>query len=504
MSDFRQKLPFLTKTAFGIGSVGEIVFYGMVNTFIGIFYNQAIGLSNSLVGVAIMLAMLGDAVSDPVVGMISDRWRSKLGRRHPFLFAAPIPVAICLYLIFSPPEFITQSADGEGINSLLVFCWLTFWTIISRIFLTLYVIPHLALGGELTKDPNERSNLFSMNAIFGYVSGALFAFAAWGVFLGGESVLADGTIVPKHLDAAAYPPLVLTACGLVLGAIMLSAYGTKSRIPFLSAPPVSQSKMGMLQFYKDLLGAFANKNYAILIVGFFFFMLSVGLNETYSVFVNTYFWELETKQIRWFGLAIAPAVLVGAILAPHIMRVFDRKPALIGALIGIAIFVQLPIDLRLLGLMPENGSPQLLPLLLASSAAVMFCLAIGAVAVLSMLGDVADQNDLANGLRQEGLIYSARAFFAKASNSAGHLVAGVVLDLFVVLPFAAVPGQVDEDVIFRMGLAAGPLMSIGALIAIPIYARYSLTRADHAKILDGLGRRDASSRADTVQASQPA
>lgn len=490
MSDIRQKLPFFTKAAFGIGSVGELVFYGMVNTFMGIFYNQAIGLSNSLVGIAIMLAMLGDAVSDPVVGMISDRWRSRLGRRHPFLFLAPLPVAICLYMIFSPPDFITQTSSGEGINTWLVFTWLAFWTIVSRVFLTLYVIPHLALGGELTKDPNDRSKLFSMNAIFGYVAGALFAFTAWGVFLGGESILADGTAVPKHLDASAYPPLVLTSCGLVLFTILLSAYGTKSRIPYLSTPPAPIGKINLLQFYRDLIGAFANKNYAYLIIGFFFFMMSVGLNETFSVFVNTYFWELETREIRWFGLAIAPAVMVGAILAPHIMKATDRKPALIGALVGIVIFVQLPVDLRLLGLMPANGAPELLPILLACSAATMFCLAIAAVAVLSMLGDVSDQNDLTHGLRQEGLIYSARAFFAKASNSAGHLVAGIVLDVFVVLPFEAVPGQVDEDVIFRMGLAAGPLMSLGALIAIPVYARYRLTRAQHVEILDALNARN--------------
>ena len=131
----------------------------------------------------------------------------------------------------------------------------------------------------------------------------------------------------------------------------------------------------------------------------------------------------------------------------------------------------------------------------------MFCLAIGAVAVLSMLGDVADQNDLTHGLRQEGLIYSARAFFAKASNSAGHLIAGVILDVFVVLPFEAVPGQVDEDVVFRMGLAAGPLMSVGALIAIPIYARYRLTRSEHAEILDALSARDEKEAGDAPVAA---
>ena len=79
-------MPIRTTLAYGIGEVGEVVFLGMFNTFIVIYYNQAIGLSNSLIGTAIMLATIGDAISDPMVGMISDRWRSRLGRRHPFLF----------------------------------------------------------------------------------------------------------------------------------------------------------------------------------------------------------------------------------------------------------------------------------------------------------------------------------------------------------------------------------------------------------------------------------
>ena len=106
MNDIRQKLPFITKVAFGVGSMGEIVFLGMFNTFISIYYNQAIGLSNSLIGTAIMVAILGDAISDPIVGMISDRWRSRLGRRHPFLFAAPIPVSHFIISDLQPTRII--------------------------------------------------------------------------------------------------------------------------------------------------------------------------------------------------------------------------------------------------------------------------------------------------------------------------------------------------------------------------------------------------------------
>lgn len=483
-----ERLPFRIKVAYGIGEMGELVFLGMFNTFIVIYYNQAIGLSNSLIGTAIMLAMIGDAISDPLVGMMSDRWHSRLGRRHPFLFAAPIPLAVSLYLIFSPPELLTGGAAGEP-NQMWLFAWLAVWTISARLFVTLYTIPHHALGGELTKDPNERSQLFSINAIIGYVSGALFAFTVWGFFLAGESVLADGSVVPRHLDASAYPPVVVTACGIILVMIYLSSLGTLGRVPYLSSPPENQARMSLLGFYRELIGAFTNPNYAFLMIGFFLLMISVGLSETLSVFIATYFWELKPEQIKWFGLVLVPAVIIGASASPVLMRKFDRKSVLIGGLLGLMVFTQIPIDLRLLGLMPANGSEILLPLLLLSALLGSICAAAGAVAMMSMLGDITDENEFLIGLRQEGLIYSARAFFAKASNSAGHLVGGVMLDLYIVFPFDAVPGEVDSEVIWRLGLFGGPIMCIAGICALPFYARYRLTRARHREILNELERK---------------
>ena len=91
------RLTFGTKLIFGSGAVGEAVYLGLFNTFITIYYNQAVGLANTLIGIAIMLAMIGDAVTDPLVGIMSDRWRSKHGRRHPFLFVAPVPLVLALY-----------------------------------------------------------------------------------------------------------------------------------------------------------------------------------------------------------------------------------------------------------------------------------------------------------------------------------------------------------------------------------------------------------------------
>ena len=475
-------LPIRTTLAYGIGEVGEVVFLGMFNTFIVIFYNQAIGLSNSLIGTAIMLATIGDAISDPMVGMISDRWRSRLGRRHPFLFAAPLPLAISLYAIFSPPDFLTGGVAGEP-NQLWLFAWLAVWTIFGRLFVTLYTIPHHALGAELAKDPNERSRLFSSNAVIGYVSGALFSFSVWGFFLSGESLLADGSVVPKHLDASAYPPVVITACAIILVMINLSALGTLNRVPYLSSAAKSDARRSLFSFYREMMGVFANPNYTFLMIGFFLLMISVGLSDTLSVFIATYFWEFKPEQIKWFGLMGVPAIIIGATASPSLMRKFDRKPVLIGGLLGLLTIGPIPLVLRLFDLMPANGSEYLLPIVMFSRMISVICAAAGAVAMMSILGDIADENELLLGLRQEGLIYSARAFFAKASNSAGHFFGGIFLDLYIIFPFDAVPGEVDADVIWRLGFFAGPIMCIAGFCALPFYARYRLTRSKHIEIL---------------------
>jgi len=476
------ELPLGTKLAFGVGAVGEWVYLGMFNTFIGIFYNQALGLPNALIGAAVLIALVGDAISDPTVGIVSDRARSRWGRRHPFLFAAPLPLALSLWCVFNPPDALVAREGAEfELGVWPLFVWLAIWTTLSRFCVTLYTIPHLALGGEIVRSQYERSQLFSINAMFSYASGAVFGFAAW-TMLSGTTTNAHGVEVADHLVAGSYVSLSLVTCLVIFFCVMLCAAGTLSRGRALSQPA---------REVEPISSTLQNRNYAMLLFGFLFFMISSSLFETFNVFVNTYFWELSAEQIRWIGLAGLPGVLVGASLAPRLMRRFDRKPVLTVAVIGLVTFAQLVIDLRLLGLMPENGSALLLPALIANSFCFAITLGMAGVAVLSMIGDVIDENELATGQREEGLFYSARAFafFAKLSNSAGHFVAGVMLDWFVGMPIDAVPGELDSGVVFRLGIAAGPIMAIAGAISVIFYSRYKLTSERHAEILQELEKR---------------
>ena len=439
MQHTQDPLPLRTKLSFGVGAVGEWVYLGMFNTFIGIFYNQALGLPNTLIGSAILIALVGDAISDPTVGIVSDRWRSRWGRRHPFLFAAPLPLALSLWCVFNPPEALTlrQGAEFE-LGNWPLFIWLVAWTTLSRLCVTLYTIPHLALGGEIVRSQHERSQLFSINAMFSYASGAVFGFSAW-TMLSGTSTNAEGQEIANHLVAESYVPLSLVTCLVIFFCVLLCAYGTFARGRALSQPATDIERMSLWLLLTKVAGTLKNRNYAMLLFGFLFFMISSSLFETFNVFVNTYFWELTADQIRWIGLAGLPGVLLGAFVAPGLMKRYDRKPVLAAAVVGLVMFAQLVIDLRLLDLMPENGSALLLTLLLCNSVGFGITLGMASVAVLSMIGDVIDENELATGQREEGLFYSARAFFAKLANSAGHFMAGLMLDWFIVFPLGCSP-----------------------------------------------------------------
>lgn len=496
--DDGRELPLRTKLAFGIGSIGETVYLGMFNTFIAIFYNQALGLSNSLVGLAVLVALVGDAISDPAIGILSDRWRSRLGRRHPFLFAAPIPLAIAIWSIFNPPDsLLAKGEDGGVLAEWWLFAWLLLWTTLSRFCVTLYNIPHLALGGEIVRSPRERSSLFSINAIIGYASGALFGFVAWSYF-DGKTTSIDGTEIPGQLIATHYGPLSIAVAAAILIFLSLCAVGTFARGRQLSEPAANAPPASLLYFLRKIFSTFRNYNYLFLLIGFFFFMISSGLYETFNVFVYTYFWELPAESIRWLALAALPGVVLGASSAPVLMARWDRKPVLLTAIVGLGVFSQLPIDLRLLGWFPSNDSDVLLPLLLANSLVFATCLGIGGVAVLTMIGDIIDENELFTGEREEGLFYSARAFFAKLSGSVGALIAGIALDAFVKLPFEAVPGEIDQDIVDRLGIVAGPIMGFAALASLVFYSRYRLTRERHAEICAELERRKAADEAAEI------
>jgi Na+/melibiose symporter-like transporter len=151
-ADSPAHLELSTKLYYGFGSVA----YGIKDNgfafFLLLFYNQVLGLPASWVGAGIMAALIVDAMTDPIVGYVSDNLHSRWGRRHPFMYAAAIPVAVSFFFLWSPPSGLSQDS---------LFAYFLGVAILVRIFITFYEIPSTALVAELTDDYDDRTSMMA-------------------------------------------------------------------------------------------------------------------------------------------------------------------------------------------------------------------------------------------------------------------------------------------------------------------------------------------------------
>jgi Na+/melibiose symporter-like transporter len=465
------KLTVKTKLAFGIGATGEgatnWIFAGL--TFF--FYNQVLGLSGSLTGLAVLIAIIFDAISDPVMGSISDRFMSKLGRRHPFMFAAPFPTVIAIYLMFFPPVELSEFE---------LFGWLIFSTILLRLSITLFAVPHLALGAELSDDYFERSRVMSYNNLFGYMGVIIMHIFVWFLifpYFAGERV--------GQLYQESYRPIAIFSMVLVSLCILASAYFTRDRIPYLKQPSRNESHIKITDLFKDIYGAIGNRNYARLLVGMFFLSMLIGTHETLGIYMGTFFWEFSPIQIGWLIINNIIGYAFGFILTAKLHQRFDKPIVIVATVIGLTIFWSASANIALLGLAPERGSWELVTMIIFLGSIASACGSILHISVMSALADIADEHELNTGIRQEGVFYAARSFFSKTSNGIGHVIAGVALD-FIAFPENAVPGEIPAEIIFNLGLVDGPFAMIWGLIAVFYYAKYKITKESHALIKDQL------------------
>jgi len=209
----------LTYVAYGLGQLAEGLKNGSFETYIFFYYTSVLGLSGTLAGLATFLALFVDAVSDPLVGSLSDQTRHRFGRRHPWLYVSPFPLAVLFVLLFSPPG---------GLGELGLFLWLLGFAVLTRFAITLFHVPHMALGAELSDDYTERTTIVAYRSFFSLVGFSLAAVVGLALFFRATPGHPDG-----RLDPAQYPPYAIAAALCMLLAMLACAAGTHHRIPTL-------------------------------------------------------------------------------------------------------------------------------------------------------------------------------------------------------------------------------------------------------------------------------
>lgn len=472
-SAFKGRVPLGIKSFYAVGAAAETIIGVAFNSFNFFFYTNLLGVPGTLAGLAITIALVFDAISDPLVGTLSDRWRSKLGRRHPFMLAAPIPVMVCLFLIYSPPDW----------ESFGLFLWLTVLTVVMRSSMTLFHVPHLALGAELSADFTERSRVMSFNTLLGAIGGYGTAFIAYSWVFASTPEFENGL-----LNAGAYQGFAIWAAVIGGSIMVISTVFTFDLIPKLPKVPEDLPRISVMEFVRDVRAAMTNRNYLMLLIGYLLLSATLGTRGTIEIHMNTYFWELVPKEIRFLTLVGLVAPIIGFFVAAPLHDRFEKKPVLIVCLIALLIVATSPVLLRMIGMFPANTSDALLPTLMGFNPAVITLGVVLIISAMSALADIADEHELQTHRRQEGIFYSARSFFAKASSGFGHLLAGIAIDV-IDFPVGAEPGTVDPNTIFNLGLIDGPIAIIPGGVAVYFYLKYNLTRSRHTDIQAQLAAR---------------
>ena len=484
-----KKLTFPVKFAYGIGQAGEGVFGAGLGFFLLFYYSQILGLSPGLAGSAIGIAVMIDAASDIIAGSVSDHWRSRLGRRHPFMYASFLPLSLCFFLLFYPPV----SSDWA------LFLWLAIFTNVARTMLSLYHVPHIALGAEITEDINDRTTLVAYRQFFGNM-GYLFGLTAF--FLVFSPLSGEGV---GRFSPGAYEPWALCCALVIAGTIWWSAHGTRSVIQYLPQPadgprrPPPDRRAGGRSGVRTRPRSRGRRP-------------PPGHPRCLDIYMITYFWELDDSVVLPVLIAYAIGNALGTTVSVHLFARWGKKACLIVGGFSWAFFQTLPVVLRLLGWFPENGDSvviaghemNLVMLILVVMKVIQGASTAQAnVGYGSMMADVCDEHEYQTGRRQEGAFFAAVAFSAKATSGFGAVIAGWALEI-IDWPTGAdirTAADVPPETLLNMGLFYGPMIASLGFISVLFYLGYRLTPKRHAQMLVELAERRRQVRAASAAAS---
>ena len=401
-----------TRLFYGLGSIAFGVKDNGFSYLLLLFYNQVVGLSAQKVGLAILIAMLVDAFLDPIVGQVSDNTRSRWGRRHPFMYAAALPVALSYLLLWNPPHW---SKDA-------LFYYLIGVAIVIRTFITFYEVPSSALAAELSSGYDERTVLLSYRYFFAWVGGLALYLITFTFLLVPDAHHATGQTNP-----AGFAKYGVLAAVIMFTAILVSSAGTHRHIPSFRVPP--RRRLSVLQMLREIGTTWSNRSFLFLTLSGLATAMAAGLTASMNIYINTFFWEFTSAQFALLVLGVFLSAFLALAGAAPLSRRFGKRAAAMGLMVSSVLIGLAPIVLRLMGLLAPNHSTALFVVILAQSI-LSVALGIGASTLLgSMIADVVEDGELKTGRRSEGLFFSASTLVLKAVSGIGIFAAGSILTL---------------------------------------------------------------------------
>lgn len=478
MTSTERKLGAGTKILYAIGATATSLKGRALSTFLLIFYNQVVGLPPKYVGMILMAAIVVDAIVDPLVGQISDNFKSRWGRRHPFMIAAAVPYPLAFFLLWNPP------ADW---SDPMLLGWLAALLIGVRILDTFFELPHQALAPELAYEYDSRTRLMALRHFFTVLGGLGMQVMAYQVFLR-ENPDGSGGVLARD----GYFMYSLVGALIIFTTMVISTLGTLNQVPHLRQAPAR--KVSFKVMAREVFQTLNNRAFLVITGAAMFISIAVGVRNGLELYIGLYFWNLTQPQLATLATVSVVGGFAGTALAPFVASRMGKKIGLI-AVFGTAVLVHVtPVSLRLLGLAPANGTPELLMLIYGEEIFNSTLAAATGVILASIVADVVEDAEVKTGRRSEGLLLSATALMRKIVSSGGPFIATLVLTL-IAFPIGAERKEVDPEVLHSLGMAYVPTILGLYGVAIAALFMFNISRQRHEENLRKL--REAAALAET-------
>ncbi|MGB3710880.1 MAG: MFS transporter [Erythrobacter sp.] len=468
MSFVNGPIPQRLKLVHGSGAIAFGVKDSGFSFFLLPYYNLVLGVEAGTVALALATALLIDAFVDPLIGHLSDRTYTRWGRRLPWLYLAPIPLAFVWTLLWSPP--VTGTPGFTEIVALAVGV---------RLLLSACEVPSVSLVPEITDDYDERTTLFRYRFLSGWIGGLLMMVMAFTVFL---PTPAD------QLQQDGYAAYGVFGAVIIAFSVIGSAAGQHriiARRPALKPPPFS-----LKGAFAEIADAFKERAFLIFAAGGLAAYISQGMTFSITQYVNNYIWQFGERGFQLYPAVLFASVILMFLIVGPLHKHFGKPRSAAGGVIVAFVFYFAPYAFLLAGMWPEPGTT-------LSTALVLFLLVfantagvVGIISATSMVAEIVEAFEERTGKRAEGTFYSGNWLVQKCATGGGILLTGLIVQSLGIEQ-GTPQDEVSQDVVLQLALLYMLVSAVLVVVAAYFLARFPITRAQHEARVAAKSRRAA-------------
>ncbi|MDJ0674456.1 MAG: MFS transporter [Calothrix sp. MO_167.B42] len=457
-----KKLNLNTKLAYGAGDLGPAITANISIFFTLVFLTNVAGISAGLAGSILLIGKIWDAVNDPFVGVLTDKTKSRWGRRLPWIFYGAVPFGIFFFLLWLVPP---------GLNTGGLFWYYVAIGTISQVFYTVVNLPYTAMTPELTQDYDERTQLNSFR----------FAFSIGGSIL--SLILAK--VVFENIANRQQQYVVLAAiCGVIA---VLSLYwcvwGVRDRILAFEAKRSQVEESESIPIPQQLKIAFSNQPFLFVIGVYLFSWLAVQITASIIPYYVVNCMQMQESDVPTVLICVQGTALLMLFVWSNLSQRVGKKAVYF---MGMSLWIIAQVGLFFL-------QPNQITLMYIMTVMAGCGVSVAYLVPWSMIPDVIELDELQTGQRREGIFYGFMVLLQKFGLALGLFLVGMALEASgfreAIQGQTALPVQ-PESAILAIRLAIAPLPTICLIIGLFLTYFYPITREMHAEILLKLKERE--------------